>query len=59
MPAEWDTKQPWSEPSFNYLHSPYYNESHIKLRDYVKKYVDENILPHSLKWESEGGAPRD
>jgi alkylation response protein AidB-like acyl-CoA dehydrogenase len=49
---------PWEEPSFNYLHSPYYNESHKRLRNYVKNYVDQNIRPHSLEWEAAGGAPR-
>jgi alkylation response protein AidB-like acyl-CoA dehydrogenase len=49
---------PWAEPSFNYLHSPYYNSSHHAYRDAVKSYIEAHILPHSLSWEAAGGAPR-
>jgi alkylation response protein AidB-like acyl-CoA dehydrogenase len=50
---------PWAEPAFNTLSSPYYNESHIRLRDELKSYLEEHILPYSLEWEAKGGAPRD
>jgi alkylation response protein AidB-like acyl-CoA dehydrogenase len=50
---------PWSEPAFNSLSSPYYNESHIQFRDELKTYLEEHILPYSLDWEAQGGAPRD
>jgi alkylation response protein AidB-like acyl-CoA dehydrogenase len=53
-----DDLTPWAEPSFNYLHSPYYTSSHRKYRDAIKCYIEEHILPHSLAWESTGGAPR-
>jgi alkylation response protein AidB-like acyl-CoA dehydrogenase len=62
--ADDDTKltdhlAPWSEPAFNSLHSPYYNASHLALRDAIKTYLDTHILPHSLDWEAAGGAPRE
>lgn len=51
---------PWSEPAwYTGMESPYYNDSHRKLRDTVRKYVDENILPYSLEWEAKGEAPRE
>ncbi|KAF2272637.1 acyl-CoA dehydrogenase NM domain-like protein [Westerdykella ornata] len=49
---------PWSEPAwYNSLASPYYNESHRKLRNAIRKYVDENIKPYMLEWEEKGEAP--
>lgn len=49
---------PWSEPAWcNSLKSPFYNESHRRLRDYCRKYMNENILPYSLEWEANGEAP--
>jgi alkylation response protein AidB-like acyl-CoA dehydrogenase len=53
-----DSLAPWAEPAFNYLHSPYYNESHIRYRDVLRQYIEKNILPFSLEWEAAGGAPR-
>ena len=51
---------PWSEPPWSHgIPSPYYNESHRKLRDALRAYVNENILPYSLDWEAQGEAPRD
>lgn len=41
------------------MNSPYYNESHRKLRDYIRNYIDENILPNNLEWEEAGGCPRE
>ncbi|EGX97248.1 acyl-CoA dehydrogenase [Cordyceps militaris CM01] len=49
---------PWSEPAwYSSLRSPYYNESHRKLRDNIRRYIDENVLPHSFEWEEKGEAP--
>lgn len=51
---------PWSEPSWYHgIPSPYYNESHKKLRNAIRKYIDENILPYALDWEEAGEVPRD
>lgn len=52
--------EPWSEPaSVNDLESPYYRESHRKLRKYIRGHIDEHIIPHQLEWEAAGGAPID
>ncbi|KAF2091086.1 acyl-CoA dehydrogenase NM domain-like protein [Saccharata proteae CBS 121410] len=51
---------PWAEPAWhNTLSSPYYNDSHRRLRDYVRGYIDVNILPYALDWEERGEAPRE
>jgi len=51
---------PWSEPAWSQgIPSPYYNDSHRKLRDSLRAYINENILPYSLDWEAKGEAPRD
>ena len=51
---------PWSEPAWSLgIASPYYNKSHVKLRDTLRAYINEHILPGSLDWEAKGEAPRD
>ncbi|KAF2767937.1 acyl-CoA dehydrogenase NM domain-like protein [Teratosphaeria nubilosa] len=51
---------PWSEPAWSQgIASPYYNDSHSKLRDELRAYVNEHILPYSLEWEEKGEAPRE
>jgi len=51
---------PWSEPAWSHgIPSPYYNESHRQLRDALRKYINERVLPDSLDWEEQGSAPRD
>ncbi|OMP85654.1 putative acyl-CoA dehydrogenase YngJ [Diplodia seriata] len=51
---------PWSEPAWHHaLSSPYYKDSHRRLRDHMRTYYNENILPCSLEWEAAGGAPRE
>ncbi|KAK1072252.1 hypothetical protein LTR33_010281 [Friedmanniomyces endolithicus] len=50
---------PWSEPAWSQgIPSPYYNDSHRKLRDSLRAYINEHILPYSLDWEAKGEAPR-
>lgn len=52
--------EPWGEPSaVNSLESPYYNESHKKLRKFAREYIDKHIFPHALEWEEKGEAPRE
>ncbi|KAF2815998.1 acyl-CoA dehydrogenase NM domain-like protein [Mytilinidion resinicola] len=49
---------PWSEPAwYSSLASPYYNKSHKRLRDAIRSYYDDNVLPYSLDWEEKGDAP--
>lgn len=49
---------PWAEPAWlTSLESPYYNESHRRLQAYARNYINQHILPHSLKWEQDGDCP--
>jgi alkylation response protein AidB-like acyl-CoA dehydrogenase len=49
---------PWGEPAwYNVLDSPYYGESHRKLRAFVRDYVDNKILPFQEEWEETGVVP--
>lgn len=49
---------PWAEPAwYNYLESPYYNDSHRRLRKYVRDYIETNVAPHTEEWEEMGDCP--
>ncbi|KAG7055797.1 acyl-CoA dehydrogenase domain-containing protein [Colletotrichum scovillei] len=49
---------PFAEPAwYNTLASPYYDESHRMVRDYVRKYIEENIAPNIQEWEEKGHVP--
>jgi alkylation response protein AidB-like acyl-CoA dehydrogenase len=51
---------PWAEPAWSHgIASPYYNDSHVKLRDALRTYIDTQILPDALDWEAKGEAPRE
>lgn len=54
-----DTDIPWSEPAWYSNASPYYDESHRRLRDSIREYIDSRILPSALDWEEKGDVPRD
>ncbi|TPX12296.1 uncharacterized protein E0L32_006943 [Thyridium curvatum] len=55
-----DQRVPWSEPAwYRTGKSPYLNKSHRQLRDNIRKYVDEKVLPHALSWEEQGEVPRE
>ncbi|KAL0766422.1 hypothetical protein CaCOL14_010867 [Colletotrichum acutatum] len=49
---------PFAEPAwYNSLTSPYYDESHRRVRDYVRKYIEEHIAPNIQEWEEKGHVP--
>ncbi|KAH0380357.1 acyl-CoA dehydrogenase, partial [Aureobasidium melanogenum] len=51
---------PWAEPAwYNSLSSPYYNDSHRSLRNAIRTYVDEKILPDQEEWEEAGEVPEE
>lgn len=51
---------PWSEPAWAHgIPSPYYNDSHKRLRDSLRSYIDTNVLPYALDWEASGSPPRE
>ncbi|KAH7389360.1 acyl-CoA dehydrogenase-like protein [Phaeosphaeria sp. MPI-PUGE-AT-0046c] len=46
---------PWAEPSwYSGRPSPYYNESHRRLRDAVRTWCEENIAQHTDAWNEAG-----
>ncbi|KAL1961161.1 hypothetical protein VTO42DRAFT_3106 [Malbranchea cinnamomea] len=49
---------PWAEPPwYSGRPSPYYNESHIRLRDAVRKWTEENVVGKTEEWEAAGKIP--
>ena len=49
---------PYAEPLWYSRNlSPYYTDSHKRLRAAVRKYIDEEIIPYAFEWESAGKVP--
>lgn len=49
---------PFAQPVWTQgWHSPYYNESHRVFRLAVRKFVDEELIPHSDMWETQKTFP--
>lgn len=49
---------PWAEPSwYTGRPSPYYKESHRRLRDTLRKWCDKHIAPHTDSWVEAGAVP--
>lgn len=51
---------PFAEPPwYNAINSPYYKDSHRRLRGFIRSYVDEHIIPHCEEWEAQGFIPKE
>jgi hypothetical protein len=51
---------PFSEPPwYNTINSPFYNDSHRRLRKFIRDYVDEYISPNCEEWEAAGSIPKE
>ncbi|KAJ5824735.1 acyl-CoA dehydrogenase [Penicillium robsamsonii] len=49
---------PFAEPAWaRGCPSPYYNDSHRRLRAAMRSWVDENLMPHTLELESSAALP--
>ncbi|PVH95515.1 acyl-CoA dehydrogenase-like protein [Periconia macrospinosa] len=49
---------PWAEPSWYTGHpSPYYKESHRRLRDFMRKWCEKYTLPYTEEWAEAGAVP--
>lgn len=49
---------PWAEPAwYTGRPSPYYKESHRRLRKAVRDWVEANVIPNIESWEVEGKVP--
>jgi len=45
---------PFAEPAwYRGAFSPYYNKSHLKFRETVRRFVEEEVLPHVDDWEEQ------
>ncbi|KAF2131942.1 short-chain specific acyl-CoA dehydrogenase mitochondrial precursor [Dothidotthia symphoricarpi CBS 119687] len=43
---------PYADPSwYQTYHSPYFNETHVALREEVRKWVEEKIMPYVTEWD--------
>jgi acyl-CoA dehydrogenase len=40
-------------------YSPYFTEEHQMLRDQIRKFVEQEVIPNGEKWEEEGKVPRE
>jgi len=47
------------EPTWHHYPSPYYNDTHHALRDKIRAFVDQEILPFVHKWDEQGKYPAD
>ncbi|KAF5115037.1 hypothetical protein DV454_002577 [Geotrichum candidum] len=46
---------PYADPSwYQGYHSPYYNETHVALRQEIREWVEEYVTPNIEDWEEEG-----
>ena len=51
---------PWAEPAwYSTLESPYYNDSHRRLRSWVRDYLEQNVIPFQEEWEESGEVPKE
>jgi hypothetical protein len=51
---------PFAEPPwYNSVNSPYYKTSHRRLREFIRAYVDEYIIPNCEEWETQGFIPKE
>jgi len=51
---------PFAEPVwYTRGNNSHYNESHERLRDAVRAYVEENITPNCGQWEEQGFVPKE
>lgn len=55
---EFGSTLPWAEPPwYSGRPSPYYNDSHRRLRKAVRQWVEDNV--RGEEWEEQGGVPKD
>lgn len=56
----WGDMVPYGDPSwYQGYHSPYYNESHVALREEVRAWVEEKIEPNLNEWEKAKFVPEE
>jgi alkylation response protein AidB-like acyl-CoA dehydrogenase len=51
---------PYGDPTwYQGWHSPYYNESHVQLRTYVRNWVEKWITPNAHEWDEQKSIPKE
>ena len=49
---------PYADPSwYQTYHSPYYNETHVALREEVRAWVEDKIMPNVTEWDEAKKVP--
>ncbi|KAF8855110.1 acyl-CoA dehydrogenase-like protein [Acephala macrosclerotiorum] len=60
MAKPFGSTSPWADPAwYSGRPSPYYNASHVKLRDWARKWTEENVAGKEEEWEKVGKIPDD
>ncbi|KAE9376057.1 acyl-CoA dehydrogenase-like protein [Stipitochalara longipes BDJ] len=60
MPIPFGSTSPWADPAwYSGRPSPYYNASHVKLRDWIRKWTEDNVTGQEEEWEKLGKIPDD
>ncbi|KAF2809764.1 long-chain specific acyl-CoA dehydrogenase [Mytilinidion resinicola] len=58
--APYGSTIPWAEPSwYTGRPSPYYKDSHRRLRDHVRKWTEEHFSDKAAEWEENGAVPQE
>ncbi|KAL5117690.1 hypothetical protein ACEQ8H_004438 [Pleosporales sp. CAS-2024a] len=51
---------PYADPSwYQTYHSPYFNETHVALREDVRQWVEDKLMPHVTEWDEAKSVPDD
>lgn len=49
---------PYADPSwYQSYHSPYFNETHVALRDEARQWVEEKLMPYVTEWDEQKKVP--
>lgn len=49
---------PYADPSwYQTYHSPYYNETHVALREEVRQWVEDKLMPYVTEWDEAKSVP--
>lgn len=60
MATPFGSPVPYAEPQwYSRDASPYHDESHKKLRAFVREYVEMELMPYAQEWEEQGFVPEE